>query len=422
MPLLTALLLNALLLASFGWWLRREYRQAAPGLRGWLLPALAGRLVLTAFSATHPSPDAKYMSFWGAGVTASFWQHPASLALWQAPEVRAGGQVLAKYGLSNTVFFSKLLALLNLASLGSLAVNALYLSLFCFAGCWLLVRTWGQLFPGTQRAAVVALLLWPTVQWWTAGISKETVLLGSETALVALVLRHLYGPGRGAAAGLRDAVAGLVLAWLAFRMRYFFALPLLGGLAALAAVRLATRRGWLGAGWRPQVLALLAGLAVGGALAAYVVGRLLPAGFFPQQVVEIYQHGVATSPGRPHLSYPHLQATAGSLLRHAPLAILNVFARPWFTDFQGIQYVGVFLENLLLLALLLRAAWAARRGQLRRLPVALVVVLVLYSVLLAAFIGLSTPNFGTLSRYRAALLPWLLLLAMSAGKNERTSE
>lgn len=412
MPLLLALLLNALLLAGLGWWLRREYQRAAPGLRRWLLPALAWRLALTAFSATHPSPDAKYISFWAGGLTASFWQQPATaLALWQASQVRAGGQVLAKYGLSNTVFFSKLLALLNLASLGNTALNALYLSLLCFGGCWLLVRTWGQLFPGTQRAAVVALLLWPSVMWWTAGISKETVLLASEAALAALVLRHLYGPGSPAASRLRDAVVGVVLAWLAFRMRYFFALPLLGGLAALASGRLAARRSWLGAGWQPQALALLLLLAAGGALATYVVGYLLPPGFFPQQVVEIYQHGITTSPGRPHLAYPHLQPTAGSLLRHAPLAVANVFIRPWLTDFQGVQYVGVFLENLLLLALLLRATWMARRGQPRRLPVELVLLLALYCVLLAAFIGLSTPNFGTLSRYRAALLPWLLLVA-----------
>ena len=31
---------------------------------------------------------------------------------------------------------------------------------------------------------------------------------------------------------------------------------------------------------------------------------------------------------------------------------------------------------------------------------------------LAALIGLSTPNLGTLHRYRAALLPWLLLLLL----------
>ncbi|MEJ7661613.1 MAG: hypothetical protein WKG07_19500 [Hymenobacter sp.] len=41
---------------------------------------------------------------------------------------------------------------------------------------------------------MLALLLWPSVVWWTAGITKEALLLGSETALVALVLPALYGP------------------------------------------------------------------------------------------------------------------------------------------------------------------------------------------------------------------------------------
>ncbi|MEJ7661615.1 MAG: hypothetical protein WKG07_19510 [Hymenobacter sp.] len=43
---------------------------------------------------------------------------------------------------------------------------------------------------------------------------------------------------------------------------------------------------------------------------------------------------------------------------------------------------------------------------------ALGVFLLLYCLLLAAFIGLNTPNLGTLHRYRAALLPWLLLLVL----------
>jgi hypothetical protein len=64
---------------------------------------------------------------------------------------------------------------------------------------------------------------------------------------------------------------------------------------------------------------------------------------------------------------------------------------------------------LALLGLALVAAWRGRAGGL---PAALVVMLALYCLLLAAFIGLSTPNLGTLSRYRAGLLPWLLLLLL----------
>ena len=58
------------------------------------------------------------------------------------------------------------------------------------------------------------------------------------------------------------------------------------------------------------------------------------------------------------------------------------------------------------------ALLAVVRGQPGRLPAALVVLLAVYCLLLAIFIGLSTPNFGTLHRYRAALLPWLLLLLL----------
>jgi hypothetical protein len=45
-------------------------------------------------------------------------------------------------------------------------------------------------------------------------------------------------------------------------------------------------------------------------------------------------------------------------------------------------------------------------------------MLLLYCLLLAAFIGLSTPNLGTLNRYRSVLLPWLLWLALCYGNCE----
>ena len=46
------------------------------------------------------------------------------------------------------------------------------------------------------------------------------------------------------------------------------------------------------------------------------------------------------------------------------------------------------------------------------LPFAFVVVLVLYCLALAALLGLSTPNLGTLNRYRAVLLPYLVFLLL----------
>jgi len=52
------------------------------------------------------------------------------------------------------------------------------------------------------------------------------------------------------------------------------------------------------------------------------------------------------------------------------------------------------------------------RGRPGRLPAALVLALLLYCVVLAGLIGLSTPNLGTLLRYRTIFWPWLLWLLL----------
>lgn len=364
------------------------------------------------------------MSFWGEALTAQFWARPGvGWALWQGHELQAGAQVLDMYQWSNTLFVIKLLGLLNFASLGSAALNACYLSFFGFAGCWGLVRTLARLFPAAPMGAgVAAFLLWPSVVWWGSGVTKEALLLGSGTALAVVILNKLYGrpPGNWRARLGGWLLLGL-LAWLHVRLRYFFALPLLGCWLALASSTLATRRGWLPAGWCWQLLALSGGLAVAGLLVMEVGGQPVSQTFVISQLWQNYLHGLVTSVGRPHLVYPALAPTLGSMAEHFPLAALQALARPWLGESVAPLYVVAGLENLLLLGLLLRAAWHVARGRPGKLPAGLVLALLLYCLVLAGLIGLSTPNLGTLHRYRALVLPWVLWLSLQ-GENEEKRE
>ncbi|MDQ2792970.1 MAG: hypothetical protein M3Y12_03045, partial [Bacteroidota bacterium] len=76
-------------------------------------------------------------------------------------------------------------------------------------------------------------------------------------------------------------------------------------------------------------------------------------------------------------------------------------------------YLAAGLENLLLLSLFGLALLAGWRGRSAGpLPFALVLVLGLYCLALALLLGLTTPNLGTLNRYRSAMLPYLLLLLL----------
>lgn len=415
MRLVVSMLLSGLLAAALGYWLRGQWRHTSPGLRRWLLPALGWRLLLTAISTSFPSPDAQGMATLSQALTAGFWAQPAAaLTLWQGNEFHIAGKVVTLYAWSNTLYFIKLLALANLATGGSLWLAGLYLSLLCFVGCWSLVRALAQVFPlASVGAAGVAFLAWPSVVWWTAGLTKETLVVGAGAGVVALVLPLLYGDraARPWPTAARVALS-LLLAWVMFRMRYFFALPLLGGLLALALGRLATRRGWLGPGWGPQVGGLLAGLALVAGPISIGGSKVVSTRFLVDEIDRNYQHGLLASPGRPHLEYADWQPTPLGLLRHAPAAAAQALVRPWLGESRQPLYLAAGCENLLLLGLLGLAMVAAWRGRAGRLPAALVALLLFYCLALAIFIGLSTPNLGTLHRYRAALLPWLLLLLL----------
>jgi hypothetical protein len=423
MRLAVAIILNLLLAVGLVAWLRYEYRQAGPSLRRWLLPTLVLRVGVGLWQVT---PDAGLMNFWGQALSIEFWTQPsAGWAIWQGNRLRIGGQVEEVYEFSNTLFVSKILGLLNFASLGAIWLNGVYLSVACFVACWLLVRTLGQLFPATPSGAgVVAFLLWPSVLWWTASITKETLVLGSGAVLVALVLPKLYVISTPPLATRQARPAKHWLGWLGWgllimgcvwfhlRMRYFFAMPLLGSLLVLAGVVAAERRGWLRPSFGQLTLVLLGGLVVAGGLAVAVGGEPVSRAFVTSQLWQNYTHGVITSPGRPHIVYESLQPTMGSMLRHAPLATVQTLMRPWLGESWASSYVAAALENLLLCGLLLLAGVAIVRRRAGLLPPAFVLALLLYCLVLAALIGLSTPNLGTLHRYRAVLLPWLLWLLL----------
>ncbi|MBC7388891.1 MAG: hypothetical protein H7329_06760 [Opitutaceae bacterium] len=410
-----ALLLNGALLAVLLPWLRRQWRAAGMAGRVALLVGLGGRLLVGGVRGWRPVHDAGYMSHYGHLLTAQAWVHPADAwrTLW-GNELHFAGQSLVFHGMSNTFFLVKVLAFLNLASLDENWLNALYLAVFSFVGCWCLAQSLRRAFPHTPSAAViVAFVAWPSVVLWATGISKEAVLLGSGAGLLAIFIEFFYWvPTLGTTRNVRWwlVMSGVLLALLHFNIRYFFALPLLGVLVGLGFVRLLQQMGLAQRRWA-QLWAfgavLSAGVWLGTALGpAFGLNKLT------NQVVRVYDHHVGTSADKPHFAYPDLQPTGKSLLRHAPLAAANALTRPWLGESRQLLYLAAGFENLVLLALSSLAIWAIWRGRAGKLPFGLVLALGVHCLALAVLLGLTTPNLGSLHRYRTGLLPYLLLLLL----------
>jgi MFS-type transporter involved in bile tolerance (Atg22 family) len=94
------------------------------------------------------------------------------------------------------------------------------------------------------------------------------------------------------------------------------------------------------------------------------------------------------------------------------MAVINSVTRPWLGESAQWRYVAGGLENAVLLLLMVGAMLAAWYRKSGRLPFALGLALAIQCLALAVLLGLSTPNLGSLSRYRSELLPFLLLLLL----------
>lgn len=417
MKIAVAVLFNLGLLALLVPWLWRQWRWAGPGWWQMVFALGLGLRVAVAIGRNWTlRNDAGYMSRMGKYLTALLWEDQA--AFWQTftgtvAKFQFSTYVAVYQSTSNTWFLIKVLAMLNLGSLGVGWVNGLYLSIFAFVGSWHLVRGLAELLPRTPAGAgAVAFLLWPSIWFWNSGISKEAVLLGSGAWLTARVLAGLYAADVKTASGRQWAgwwLGTVALALLHFYMRYFFAMPLLGVLVGIGFAhglqRLGLTRWWM------QVVAvgLVLGLGVWLAPQFSVAFRLNK---FTNQVIRVYNDDILHAGERPHFEYADLRPTLKSLAGHAPLAALNTFTRPWLGEAKELFYVACSLENVALLTLLALALVSLLRGRGGRLPFVWTLGLSIFCLTLAVLIGLTTPNFGLLSRYRCALTPYFLLLML----------
>jgi len=126
-------------------------------------------------------------------------------------------------------------------------------------------------------------------------------------------------------------------------------------------------------------------------------------------IVENYQQFTRISVPGDFIVYPSLKPEVDSILSYAPKALISGLFRPFIWEVHTGFQLLVAIENLILLALFVtslpRLKDVFSSGQ--RL---LLLSTAVYVVLLCIFLALSTPNYGTLSRYKTGFISFFFLL------------
>ena len=403
MELLSLLLLCGLCLGIYRRW--RASPLATYYWPGLLLKVLAGWGLI-----------ALYRYYYGYGDIISYHKQATELVrlFWNQPSAYL--QELSKIGFmtgaggyqgSDRVdFFIRIISPFYILADANIWIASAFLSVLSFFGLFWLAGRLARFYQGSDLAAAVAFLLWPSLLFFTGSLTKEALVTPAIAVLVGAFLPLMQGEGRSK---LFHWLLALVAAWIIWRIKYYFALPLFALLLALVLAQFAKKRGV------PQLrLFLLLGAVL--LIAGFLLAQLHP-NLNPEHVLgvltENYWEKALIGEGNKRLHFDELQPTVWSVLLYTPKALAGGLLMPLPLLPMRLEVLPLIAgaENLMLLLLLIGAFYKLYRLPYQRIPLP-ALGLALYVCVLAVAMAIASPNLGTLMRYRTAYLPFALFLLL----------
>lgn len=368
-----------------------------------------------------------YQFYYGGGDTMAYHTH-GSRHIWEAfadnlfygfellfsngqhqPETFSYSSQIWYFRDQQSFFVIRVAALFDLITFSSYSGTAVLFAVISFFGAWLLFRTFYEIYPSLHKWIAVSCLFVPTVFFWGSGIFKDTLTLASLGVATFCIFRIL-AQGRFSAG---YALGILVSFWVIYSIKIYILLCFMPAVFLWVTAKYLTRV--------RQVVAriLLVPVAMG------MVGVL---GYFAiQQVAEddprynlnklaetarvtAYDIGFWTGKDAGSgYSLGELDGSYASMLRLAPQAVNVSLFRPYLWEVNNPLMLLAALESLVLLVVTVWVVYYSRTDIFRKIVHPEVLFCLAFALIFAFAVGVSTYNFGTLSRYKIPLMPYYLV-------------
>ena len=297
-------------------------------------------------------------------------------------------------------------ALFGILTFNTYLPTSIIFAAVSFTGLWALFRTFAKQYPKLTPHVALATLFIPSTFIWGSGIFKDTICMfgmgwmvnGVFTLLIQRKLRT------------RDTVMLLLGAWLIFIIKIYILL------AFLPAIGL-----WLVFSYSHKIHnGFVRGLLKFGLVPVTLVGFYLLSGIFAQELggyslerieatATLTQEYIVQSSGEEGASYSigEISFTPLGILKTFPAAVNVALYRPYIWETRKPIQLFNALETLLFLFITLkilftvgpRKAWKAIQQDPN------IQFCLIFTIIFAFAVGLTSGNFGTLSRYRIPCLP-----------------
>jgi hypothetical protein len=308
-------------------------------------------------------------------------------------------------------FVIRIAAILDLFTFSTYSATAVLFAVIAFTGGWMFFMTFYKLYPEIHRWIAISVLFLPTVVFWGSGIFKDTITLGA----LGVATYTFHGVVIQRKFKLFPFLLMLFSFWIIFSIKKyillcFFPAVLLWWVAAnfskISSLMLRMILAPVAAAIA-IILAYFAVLKVGEDDPRYHLSRLAETAKITAYDIR-YGWGARGGEGSGY-TLGELDGSWQSMIALAPQAINISLFRPYLWEVINPLMLLSAIEALIFLFLTLYTIWRVRWNVFSYLQRPDILFCLVFAVIFAFAVGVSTFNFGTLSRYKIPMMPYYLL-------------
>jgi len=297
----------------------------------------------------------------------------------------------------------KLVAIINLLSNCNYWISSLYFSFFSFIGIYKFA-TWVAAKFEFGKVAALFLFVWPSFVFWSSGVLKEALAVG----LIFWIIPTFFEVQQ--TKSVKKIVTVLLGLCFLFLIKYYFAVVLIVTLL-LYSVSLVIKLEK-----KSPLQQILTWFLMG--IIGFGLGGLLHPNLRLENIVGVIIENSAAfssiSSPQSLIAFAEAEQDWVWVLINSPKALIAGLFFPIVSG-RSLMILLASIENCILIILMVRGMFLLKLSTIRK-NLMLIIASMSYIAILAVFLSLSTPNLGTLSRYKVSFMPIVLVLVFLANR------
>lgn len=327
------------------------------------------------------------------------------------------------YNEPNSWFICKLSSPLSFFTFRSYLTLNLFFSVITAAVSWKFFRFLNSFLNIQTKYIAYAVLFIPTVGFWCTGIMKDSVTFASLLIIIMGLFKMLSGNY-----SYKTIIATIIGIWLIFITRSFILLPIFVPFFLILVFRLNRTKPFIN-----RFLTRLVGIAIAvSSIALFITNENLFGEFSSSKLTDTanmiyldFQKNENYTGKRYDLGIS--EVTPATMITVIPSAVFTTIYRPFLWEADNALMLVNGIESTLFILLTLAILRTKRKTGLT--PTlkdyhtrSFIIFCVIFVIILAYFVGLTSGLFGVLARLKAPILPFFLLFIFSRLKRNENKE